>query len=311
MSSPAGELAEWAEEWDLVLRTGTVAEPTRVVYQRSIRQLRDYLAAHHPEITAPTQITPRHLQGWLRELTEAGRSEATRRVRLIAARLWFDYMRAEPDSGVTGNPAADLELPQPKPQPVPVIADVDLSTLLRTMAGSSFIDRRDTAAVRLLLDTGCRRAELVGIDVDDVDLRGQEVTLRRTKGGRGRIVPFGSKTALALRKYVRVRARHPAAGSAALFLSSRPDGVGDWRMRGGGLAEMLARRCEAAGLRSLNPHRFRHTWASDMLAHGAAEGDVEKLAGWRSPLMIRRYSAATADQRARDASRRLARGDRV
>jgi integrase len=74
---------------------------------------------------------------------------------------------------------------------------------------------------------------------------------------------------------------------------------------------MLARRCEAIGLEPINPHRFRHSWAHDLLAAGAQEGDVEKLAGWRTPTMVRRYGASAADQRARDAARRLGRGDRV
>ncbi len=71
--------------------------------------------------------------------------------------------------------------------------------------------------------------------------------LRRTKAVPGESCRFGSKTALALRTYLWARARHPGAGSAALFLCQ----AGRRRLaeRGGGLAGMLARRCEAAGLR--------------------------------------------------------------
>ena len=44
----------------------------------------------------------------------------------------------------------------------------------------------------------------------------------------------------------------------------------------------------------LRAHRFRHTWADDLLSHGANEGDVERLAGWSSPLMVRRYGRSVA-----------------
>lgn len=298
-----------AAEWELVL--GEVAKPTRVVYLRGVRQFAAWLADAHPEVVEPGAVTERHVHGWQRSMADAGRSNATRRVRLIAVRLFFAYLLAEPDTGVTHNPAGRIELPEAGQPVVPVIHDGDLTSLLRSMDGSRFVDRRDAAMVRVLLDTGCRRAELAGIDVDDLDLRAQEITLHQTKGGRARIVPVGSRTALALRKYLRARATHAAAGSPALFLSVRSGDRGGWRISGAGVGEMLNRRCTAAGLAPINPHRFRHTWAHDLLANGAQEGDVEKLAGWRSPAMVRRYGASAADQRARDAARRLGRGDRV
>ncbi|GAA4674330.1 hypothetical protein GCM10023215_02380 [Pseudonocardia yuanmonensis] len=302
------DLADWRDEWHDTLLD--VAEETRTVYLRSVNQFLAWLTDEAPEVQAAKQITRQHVHRWLGSLAEAGRSESTRRVRLIALRLWLGYIAADPNSGLPANPAEGVDLPTVKVQPTPVIHDADLAALLRSADGASFIDRRDTAILRVLLDTGCRRAELAGIDLGDLDLRAHEITLRRTKGGRGRIVPVGPKTAIALRKYLRARARHPLAESSALFLSAKARS-GDGRITGGAVAEMLSRRCEAIGLPAINPHRFRHTWASDLLAHGANEGDVEKLAGWRSPLMVRRYSASTAEARARDAARRLARGDRV
>ncbi len=305
------ELLDLAQEWELTL--GTVSKATRVVYLRGVRQFIDWLATAKPRFRSVADLRRAHVDAWMRHLADdMGRDEATRRVRLISLRLFLDYLVGEPDVDLPSNPARGIALPAPRDKVVPVIHDDDLVALLRVVErGSTFLCRRDAALLRVLLDTGCRRGELVGIDVADVDLRGHDVRLRRTKGGHERIVPIGAKTALALRKYLRARDRHPATGSAALFLSTRARSAGGWRMSGDAVAGMLSRRGHAAGIAAIHPHQFRHTWANDLLSNGANEGDVERLAGWRSPLMVRRYGASAAAQRARDAARRLARGDRI
>lgn len=306
-------LRPWLDEWDLVLANGNVSGETRTVYTRGARQFIDHVEATFPDVQDPADLTRRQVDSWLREMTEAGRSENTRRIRLKSLRLWFGYMGTEPDSEMTANPAAVVALPDEQIKPVPVIPDDVLARLLAVANGTDFVDRRDAAIIRLLIDTGGRRSEIVGLDLDDVDLRHQEATVRG-KGNKIRIVPFGGKTALALTRYLRARGKHQAAAvSSALFFSVRPSsGVGGtWRLSGKGVADMLERRCVLAGIPPINPHAFRHTWAHDLMANGANESDVERLAGWSSPLMVRRYGNSAADARARDAHRKLARGDRV
>ncbi|BBG04196.1 MULTISPECIES: tyrosine-type recombinase/integrase [Pseudonocardia] len=305
------ELSDWVDEWAESLRTGNVTDATIVVYVRGARQFTQWLAATHPEASL-ADVDRRTCQRWLGKLADDGLSEATRRVRGISLRLFLGYVASEPDSGLEQNPAEGLELPVPKAPPVPVISDDDLGTLLRSMDGASFVDRRDTAIIRVLLDTGCRRGELAGLDVEDVELRHGEMMIRHAKGGKARVVPFGNRTTLALRKYLRARTRRGVRAEAGpLFIPTRVTAGREARMTGGGVRDMLARRCKAAGLGHIHPHQLRHTWAHDMLASGAGESDVERLAGWSTPLMVRRYGNSVADARARDAARRLGRGDRV
>ena len=83
---------------------------------------------------------------------------------------------------------------------MPVLDLDQLARLLKSCAGNTFENRRDTAIIRLFLDTGMRAGELAGLTLDDVD-REQSMAFVMGKGGRGRACPFGARTADALRRY--------------------------------------------------------------------------------------------------------------
>jgi site-specific recombinase XerD len=299
----------WVDDWALSLSTGTVAAATREVYLRGVRQFLAWLADAHPEVVSPGQVTRRHVTGWLAALHEAAMSDATRLVRLKSLGLFFSWLADEPGSEVTDNPTAKIERPVARPPVVPVVPDDDVRRLLAGIRGHSFADLRDTAVIRLLFDAGLRRAELVGLDVVDVDLRDAVVHVMG-KGRKPRATAVSPKTVLALSRYRRLRERHPGADDPAFFLTARTNAAGSWRLSGGGVAELLARRCRNVGLEPINPHRARHTATHALLAAGANESDVEQLMGWSTPDMVRRYGRAMAAERAIAAAHALKIGDR-
>src|SRR5690606_28599180 len=101
---------------------------------------------------------------------------------------------------IAHNPLEGVRPPQDPDKPVSVITDQQLRALLLTCRRPRFEGRRDRAMIRVLVDTGVRASEIVGLRVADVDL-GTRSLLVLGKGGRPRIVPVGAKTAEAISRY--------------------------------------------------------------------------------------------------------------
>jgi integrase len=202
------------------------------------------------------------------------------------------------------SPMARMKPPSVPEVAVPVVGDDDLRKLLKTCEGKKFEDARDLALFRLFIDTGCRLSEIVNLRVEDLD-RDLAVVHVVGKGSRPRAAPYGPGCGSALDRYWRARKRHPRAISPSLWLGPK-GGLTD-----SGVAQLLRRRCDQAAIARLHPHQFRHTAAHAWLAAGGNEGDAMRLFGWKSRQMLARYGASAAEERARDAYRRILPGDRL
>lgn len=235
------------------------------------------------------------------ELVEQPVSASTRRIRFVNLRPFFSWWAKEFDAP---NPFDRADPPgDARSAPIPVVPLDDVRALLAACSGRDFADRRDTAIVRVLFDTGARLGELLALTVDDWDRRRDVLALRGKTGER--VVPISVSTGEALSRYLRARKEHPKANLRALWLS--PKGM----LTESGVAQLLKRRCEQAGIPPIHPHQARHTFAHEFRAEGGGEGDLMYLAGWKSTAMAHRYGRSAAAERAQDSLRRLSLGDRL
>jgi site-specific recombinase XerD len=299
MGSPSIPLADLAGPFGRTLRADGKAASTIDRYVGTL----EMLTAHLPDGVAVDDVTRHHLRDWMVDLRDQGYADSSLSSFYRALQQFWKWAILDEYIEADANPMVGLKAPKVAEKAVPLLTDEEIETLLRLSAGTDFQQRRDHAIVRVLLDTGIRRGELVALSLDDLDLpdgrRGSAqwgtllIRSETSKGDRDRAVPLAVKTMRALDKYLPVRAAYPPAEMTnRLFLGQRGP------MHPNGLGQAIRRLGQRAGIEGLHAHQFRHTYAHRFLLEGGNEHDLMQLAGWRAPQMVARYGAAGRQERA-------------
>lgn len=290
--------------WLLSLRADKKSPQTIKSYGDGVRFYLAYCAEHDLDPLA------RHsLRAWVVDLLDGGAQASTARSRQLAVRRFTSWLAEEGE--IPADPMLGMKAPQLDSKVIEPLSDDELRAMLKACAvpkgatsGEALRHRRDEALIRLMAETGARAGEAAALALEDVDLIGGSVIIRRGKGGKGRTVPVGPQTAQAIDRYMRVRRHHRLASTPALWLGDRGKPFGY-----DGLHKALKARAAVAGIPRFHPHLLRHTAAHRWLRAGGSEGGLMAVAGWTRPDMLLRYTKARAEQRAGEEAARLNLGE--
>lgn len=279
-----------------------LAELTCKAYERDVRACLEFLCARG--ISSLAEIRTPDLRRFLaQEATH--RPAPSSQARTVAALRCFFRFCVESDY-LERDPAHVLRTPKKREALPDVLDRSELSRLLEVPGREGVWKRvhagkreRDRLLLALFAYGGLRRAELLGVDIDDVDLDRRLIRVRNAKGGYQRVVPIHPGLVPLFIAYFTAR---PPTSEQALFL-----GVLGRRLTPSIMALTFRRYATAAGVnkrKRITPHTLRHVFATELLGAGANLRQIQELLGHKHLDSTQRYTRVNAHQ-LRGAVRRL------
>ena len=288
---------------------------TVLAYKGDLTQLIEFTAGHLGKTVdrlSPEDLNRSVVRAYLAELYRKGQSRPSVARKLSSLRTFVRFLRRE--GWIDDDPVVLATSPR-RDRKVPAHLSMDEMTRLLAMPdGSTNLGRRDRAILELFYASGLRLSELVGLDVEDVNLQARIVRVKG-KGGKERLVPFNTSAQAALRVWYADRARLRTtrassagrAGPGRVRAVGRPKSGGDddpvfvnargTRLTGRSVQRLVARYVSGCSTRfGISPHALRHSFASHLLQRGADLRAIQELLGHVQLSTTQRYTHINAAQ---------------
>ena len=255
-------------------------------YDGDLRQFLAYLrTAHHGSLPVPAAVDAYVVRGFLAARAGLGDSKSSLGRKLAAIRSLFKYLARE--GVVPHSPAAAVVTPKQEQHLPRVLSADDASRLMENPAAQKPRSLRDQALLEVLYSAGTRVAELVGLNVEDVDMDTGTATVLG-KGRKERVVLLGTKAVEALRTYV----GEEGAKRGPLFRNRRGG-----RLTARSVERIVAKECQALeNFPTITPHTLRHSFATHLLDGGADLRAIQELLGHASLATTQRYTHVALDR---------------
>jgi integrase/recombinase XerC len=282
MSELSLKIDEFLQEFH---RAGS-SEHTIRAYASDLNQLVEFFSPPGLEPPALADFDVLKFREWLGHLYDQKLDRISMRRKLSAVRSFFRYLVRQ---GILPNNPARLVLTPKAAKKLPAVMTPDQTNLLIDSIPSEQVQAawpaRDRAMLEFLYGCGLRAAELVGMNLEDIDPAERWVRVRG-KGRKERQVPFGGKAAAALDRYLPERSAAAKPAETAVFLNRRGHRITTRGVQG--IVKLYA--LLVAGDSSIHPHSFRHAYATHLLSDGADLRAVQELLGHARLSTTQRYT---------------------
>jgi integrase/recombinase XerC len=240
-------------------------------YRRDLNLFQSHLLGQ--DIETWTQVGYADVSGFVAKRHRQGRKSRTIQRELSSIRSFYQFLIR--NAVVSKNPALEVRAPKPD-KPLPKICDAEtIGRLLQLNDDSDALLVRDVAIFELIYSSGLRLAELVSIDLDDIDLAQQQLIVTG-KGNKTRYLPVGSKAVTAIQRWLLLRQDYSKdVNLAALFLSRQGKRISPRNVQSR-LNQLIQRQ---ALDQHISPHMLRHSFATHLLESSSDLRAVQELLG--------------------------------
>ena len=263
------------------------SENTVQSYRRDLMQMITYL--EEKEIREAAKVTKTSLHGYILHMEEQGKAATTISRMMAAMKAFFNYECMQ--ACIRRNPAESLHAPKVEKK-APVILSVDqVSALLAQPSGQTPKEIRDKAMLALLYATGIRVSELIGIQMEDINMNIGFLVCR--DGERERTIPFGRSAKAVLEEYLEHARNELQRGKGSDYFFVNCTGGAMSRQ---GFWKIIKYYGEKAGIEEdITPHTLRHSFAAHLIARGADMRAVQTILGHSDMATTQMYAAYRED----------------
>lgn len=263
------------------------SENTVQSYRRALMQMITYL--EEKEIREAAKVTKTSLHGYILHMEEQGKAATTISRMMAAMKAFFNYECMQ--ACIRRNPAESLHAPKVEKK-APVVLSVDqVSALLAQPSGQTPKEIRDKAMLALLYATGIRVSELIGIQMEDINMNIGFLVCR--DGERERTIPFGRSAKAALEEYLEHARNELLRGKGSDYFFVNCTGGAMSRQ---GFWKIIKYYGEKAGIEEdITPHTLRHSFAAHLIARGADMRAVQTILGHSDMATTQMYAAYRGD----------------
>ncbi len=245
------------------------SETTIDSYQRDLHQFIDFINAIN--VTDCCDVDSLHVRNFAGSRRRRGISARSLQRALSAIRGFYNYLQRE--QLIENNPVTDVRAPSIEKK-LPNLLDVDEISRLLTEGPQNPLKLRDHTIMELMYSSGLRLAEIVGLNINDIELSQAQVMVTG-KGNKTRYLPIGTAACKALQRWLDARPTIAVESELAVFVNNR-----GMRLSPRAVQQRMAQLAREKGIdKHVHPHMLRHSFASHLLESSGDLRAVQEMLG--------------------------------